>query len=644
MKEKSLFRKSLIFFFFASIPLVVCVSAAGMALMGVLHAQVFGNSLLATAQSFAAIMDPESAISAGKKENTYSSGEIHPSPAAVFVSRLSAASGYRVTLILPDGTVLAESSTQPEKMENHASRPEIYSAMQGKPSIVRRVSTTLGKAFLYAAVPVVKNGSPVAVLRLAATIPDIQSQLAPFRLTLIVATILASVVAAVASWIFSRQISLPLEDLATLAETRLAVSSGNTANISIHTLPASSTAASPSDPPHLRPETRQKPDMSRHAGIPAEISLLYRTIDAMSRELQSRIESARSQALRFSTILESMGEAVVALDPDLRIIIANPAAQRLGRIPGRSIEGLSILEAIRSPELEAFASECISSGGHTYRDIAFFETGETWYRVQASPFPFSRSGDAAERGAVLALSDITELRRLGKVRTEFVANVSHELRTPIHLIKGFAETLLAGEQQDPEIMTRFLGIIAKNADRMGNIVSDLLSLARLEQDSGSWLATERIEARTVIREALDATAPLLSARKTRIETDCPADLFMDANLGLLEQALANLIDNAAKYSPEASLVRVGAFAQENMVVFTVEDEGPGIPLRDLPHIFERFYRVDKARSRQSGGTGLGLAIVRHIAIVHKGSATAKSSFGHGSRFEIAIPASEISRE
>lgn len=636
MKSTSLFRKSLGFFLLASIPLAVCVSVAGMILMGQLHESTFRESLLASAKSFAVMIGSQgSETGSHTVESTQIPGStgISPLSAGNFARRVSAASGYRVTFILPDGSVLAESSAQPGSMSNHASRPEVASALLGKAAVAKRVSSTLDQVFLYAAVPIRDEKGVSAVLRLATALPDLKHQLAPFRMTLIVATLIASIAALYASWIFSRQISLPLEDLTVLAAQRLSISEdGESRGISLL-----SDSPSFNDSPATA-DIQKTGSLPTRLSMPREVSLLYESIDAMSAKLHAQVESARDQANRFSAILESMGEAVFALDSDLKIITANPAARKIARDPDMTREGSSFLDAIRSPELESISSECISTGKQKFRDIPLFGPGETWFRVHASPFPLTGSAGAQSRGVVLALTDITELRRLERVRTEFVANVSHELRTPIQLIKGFSETLLSPQAHETGQMRRFLEIIAKNADRMGNILSDLLSLARLEQDSDSWLATERIEASAVISEALDTEAPVLKARGTRIETDCPRGLFLDANLGLMEQALANLIDNAAKYSPESSLVRIKAGQHDGIVLFSVADEGPGIPLKDIPHLFERFYRVDKARSRQSGGTGLGLAIVRHIAIVHKGSAAVRSQSGKGSIFEIAIPA------
>jgi len=239
-------------------------------------------------------------------------------------------------------------------------------------------------------------------------------------------------------------------------------------------------------------------------------------------------------------------------------------------------------------------------------------------------------------GIVLAATDISVLKRLETMRTDFVANVSHELRTPIHLIRGFVETIRTGDLGD-EDSARYLEIIERNALRMERIVEDLLSLARLERDPSGWLSLESCLVEDISQAALGTVRGQAEAASIRLESDIPADLRLIANPGLVEQALTNLLENAVRYSPQSSTVRLEARRSDDSIEISVRDHGSGIPAPDLERIFERFYRADKSRDRKSGGTGLGLAIVRHIAIAHGGSARAESWSGEGSVFTLRLP-------
>jgi two-component system phosphate regulon sensor histidine kinase PhoR len=249
-----------------------------------------------------------------------------------------------------------------------------------------------------------------------------------------------------------------------------------------------------------------------------------------------------------------------------------------------------------------------------------------------------RDGSGAAMGAVIVLNDITRLRRLEAVRQDFVANVSHELKTPITSIKGFVETLLDDHEPSPENTRRFLKIIEKQANRLDAIIEDLLSLSRLEQSKGgASLKIERSRIMPIIEAAVELCQHQAEARSIRIQVECPADLAADVNPPLLEQGLVNLINNAVKYSEDGQSVFIHAYAEDEMLVIEVIDEGTGIHANELDRIFERFYRIDKARSRDQGGTGLGLSIVKHIAQVHAGTVSVSSTPGEGSTFTLRLP-------
>jgi two-component system phosphate regulon sensor histidine kinase PhoR len=254
-----------------------------------------------------------------------------------------------------------------------------------------------------------------------------------------------------------------------------------------------------------------------------------------------------------------------------------------------------------------------------------------------------QSGSREPEGVVLVLNDLTVLRRLETIRRDFVANVSHELRTPVQLVKGFAETLLGGALEDPDKARRFSEIIGRNAARMERLIDDLLSLAKLEQQERESLETKSESLRELVLEAIASVEYAAMGKNLKLELDCPEDIRVEVNGGLIVQAVFNLLDNAVKYSPAESQVRIRARRIDSRLRIEVRDQGPGIPAAQLPRLFERFYRVDKARSREQGGTGLGLAIVRHIAEVHGGSVGVESWEGEGSLFWIELDANAGAR-
>jgi two-component system phosphate regulon sensor histidine kinase PhoR len=532
----------------------------------------------------------------------------------------AAEGGYRVTLILPDGVVLADSEADPRGMENHKERPEVASALSGRPSVSRRRSATVGEELVYAAAPIYINrgdasapvrdvSGPIAgVLRLALHVPNFDRALASSRWTLALAALAFVVAAIAAAWAFSRMTSRPI---AALARAARSYGSG---------LAASTTEGA----------------LALSAADPEEMQVLASTLDSMASEINARIAAAESQGRELEAILDAMSEAVLALDSGLAIRIVNPAARTLFGLEGDST-GKRLLEATRSSALQEVAASCLESGQNEEAEISLFfpSSSERVFRALAAPLKGDARGGSG--GVVLVLGDITTLRRLERVRRDFVANVSHELRTPVQLVKGFAESLREGALEEPEQARRFVGIIERNAARMENLISDLLSLASLEREDGSRLKTELTSIESILEGARQAILPKAAGKGISVLVECDEELKAKAEAALLEQAVVNLIDNAVKYSPPDTTILVSAWGEEGFLLIEVRDQGFGIPASDLNRIFERFYRVDKARSRELGGTGLGLAIVKHIAIAHGGDVSVESWEGEGSTFRIRIP-------
>jgi two-component system phosphate regulon sensor histidine kinase PhoR len=525
------------------------------------------------------------------------------------VQRLGRASGTRITIISAGpwagslGTVMADSDASPGTMENHRDRPEIERALGGGVGQSVRHSATLGKDMMYVAIPARVSGETYAVVRAAVPLTAVDRALSSLNRRVTLAALLAAAVAAGLGLWASRRLVGELEAVREGAE-RLA--RGDLA----HTVPA--------------PNTR-------------EIGGLADSLNAMARELDERIVTITQQRNQLQAVLSSMSEGVLAFDSEQRVISLNEEAVRLLDVDPEEASQRTIEEVVRNPGLQRFVSDTLAGEGPAEADLVFHNgRQEQHLQVRGSVL---RDSDGEGVGAVVVLNDVTRLRRLEQIRREFVANVSHEIKTPVTSIKGFAETLLDGADDDPADRQRFLSIISGQADRLSALVDDLLSLSRLEQGGEQPpLAVEVGDLCVPLQVAVDVCSVKAAEKEISLVLTCPRELRARFDQSLIERAVVNLIDNAVKYSESGGNVQVQGLAHDGEVVISVRDDGCGIATEHLPRLFERFYRVDKARSRELGGTGLGLAIVKHVAQVHDGWVTVQSALGRGSTFEIHLPA------
>ena len=495
----------------------------------------------------------------------------------------------RLTVIAPDGRVVADSHADPSLMENHNSRPEVRQARaEGRGSDVRR-SETVRYDLMYFAL----RRDSETVVRSALPLTRVEEELGSLSQGLAVAFFLVVLAGAGVSFLLARWITRPLREIRGVAQ---AIASG---------------------------------DFSRRAPLSSsdEMGSVSAAINRMAEELSLRLERLAAESSKLEAVLSSLEEGVVALDPSGRIVRHNAAAARvLSLSPGRDSIGLPLWEAVRMPGLEALAR-----GGDGRHAV---EWGERALLLSFRPLP-------GAGGSVLVARDVTEERRYDRLRKEFVANVSHELRTPLSVIQGYVETLKDGALKDEENAPRFLESIEKNVLRLGTLVEDLLELSRLES-GGPLVKPVRVEPRALIEKVVEDLRPLADRKRQRLIVG-PSEGVLEVDPDLLERAVRNLVDNAIKYTPEGGSVTVWASGEADGVVFEVEDTGIGIPAEDLPRIFERFYRVDKSRSRDLGGTGLGLAIVKHVAQLHGGTVSVESRPGSGSVFRLRLPRSRVGR-
>lgn len=518
------------------------------------------------------------------------------------VKHLGRVSGARLTLILPRGKVVADSEEDPARMDDHATRPEIAAAMRDmQPRMSTRTSDTLRTELMYVAVPLASEGRLLAVVRAAVPATRLDEGLRSLQRSLAATAMFVAVLMLAASGWIARRVSRPLGVLAAGAE-RFA---------------------------------RGDLDHRLEVAGPLEVRVLAEKMETMAAQLRQRFDLISRQRNQQEAMLRGMVEGVLALDPEGRVLELNAAAATMLGIDPETARGRLIHETVRKPDLLDFIENVVQAGGPIAGDITLHVPEDRHFHVHgASLFDAQRD----RIGTLVVLHDVTRLRRLETIRRDFVANVSHELRTPITSIKGYAETLLDGALDDRADAERFVATILKQADRLIAIISDIFALSRIEDEAEK----KGIERRpSAIREAIESAVricqPQAEEKSIAFEIDVEEPLVAEINPPLVEQAVVNLLDNAVKYSPAGAKVRIVGRREDRYAVIRVIDQGCGIEAKHLPRLFERFYRVDKSRSRELGGTGLGLAIVKHIVAAHDGTVTVESRPGQGSTFSVYLP-------
>jgi two-component system phosphate regulon sensor histidine kinase PhoR len=514
---------------------------------------------------------------------------------------LGRSSGYRITVIRSDGRVAGDSEAQPAEMENHGDRPEVLQALKGQTGMSIRYSRTVRRDLMYVAVPLV--GSPAAgaeaCLRVSVPLREVEGLLNRLWPKLLWSGALIIAASALVSIVVARRFARPLLDLCEGAE-RFAVG---------------------------------KLDRRLGASRIVEVNAVAVAMNRMAAQWQDRIDTVTRQRDEQEALLGCMTEAVVAVDPGRRLIELNRAAVDVFGVEDAGWRGRELLEVIRNPDLDRLV-QLILTDGVTVEAPVDLPASDRYLQARGT---LLRGPAGTGAGAVIVLADVTRLRKMEALQRDFVANASHELKTPVTSIRGFADTLLDGAGEDPETRARFLKIIQRQSERLQSIIEDMLMLSKLEH--GTEADAEPLGAeplKPIIEAAVRDHHPAADAKRIAVEVACAPDLCVKADAHLLEQAVGNLIDNAVKYSGEGTLVRIACEAQGDKVAICVIDKGPGIPATHLPHLFERFYRVDKSRSRKLGGTGLGLAIVKHITLVHGGRAEVASRVGEGSTFTLTL--------
>ena len=499
------------------------------------------------------------------------------------------AAGARITVIDATGKVLADSEANPNTMENHASRPEFVAALQGQIGSATRLSKTIGVDLLYVAVPI-----PGGAVRMAYPLSSIREANREIRRDLLEGSAVAGLLALLLAFVATQSIGRRLLRITDFAER---VAAG---------------------------------DLSARIqeGAGDEIAHVASALDKTARKLEEGFSALENSRQTLETLLNSMQEAVIAVAQDERVLWANQRMERL--LPSGVRLGAPLVQSVRDPEILASVQTALTTRDVTMARAAKIFSGRV-FDVTAAPMPGG--------GAVAVLHDQTEIERVEKTRRDFIANVSHELRTPLTSIQGYAETLLESRGM-PNDLREFVEIIRKNAMRMARLTEDLLVLARVESGEQK-LNFQTAMPNQLLDDAVQTFHELALARGIELSVMNTASSAVLVDRDAIHQVFTNLIDNALKYGDQGGKVLVGACESEDGVQFYVRDFGSGISSEHLTRLFERFYRVDKARSLESGGTGLGLAIAKHVVRAHSGTIRAESELNHGSTFYFTLPRQSV---
>jgi len=524
---------------------------------------------------------------------------VPPSKLEDWCRRSQARAHAYVAVIDPQGTVLADSRGPASESASRSDLAEVQKALQGTTGTSVRPDPTLDEELYYLAAPLRYQGRPGYALQLAAPLADVQMATEALHNEVWVASLIALLLALGIAYFFSRSFTRRVNSLKAFAENL------------------------------------DKRSVAGRALVHEndELGDLGRSLDRTGARLRELVDRLSLESARRESILASMVEGVLAVDSELRITFCNDSFRRVVGSSESIPENQSLLEVLRDPELLSMFTHVLESRQPMKRRVRLAGAEGRSFEVQVTPLAGTVRG-----GAIAIFYDITDLERLERVRRDFVANVSHELRTPLTAISGYAETLLEGALEDQENNRKFVEIIKSHATRLGNIASDLLALSELESDRPP-AESRPVSVSAAVETALKIIEPAAQLRGVTVNRGKQDEAEVLAERGRLEQALVNLLDNAVKFNRRGGEVRLDVTREtEGNIRIVVADTGIGIPSTDLSRVFERFYRVDKARSREMGGTGLGLSIVKHVIERMNGTISMESQLGKGSTFTIRLPA------
>lgn len=520
---------------------------------------------------------------------------------------LKQSANARVTFIAADGTVLGDSDFVGQQLDNHLDREEIREATADAVGYSKRYSESTGGNMLYVAMPVKSGAEIVGFMRLSMGLEEIDKTVRNLWWGLLGGLLVVFFIAGLVSYRVAYQLTRPIEKI-----TRVA-----------------------------RQITKMNYKSRVYLRNRDEIGQLGEAINTMADSLQQQMHRILENESQLSGVLDNMVSGVVMVDEEGRIVLMNRSAEHIVGYDAKDMIGNRYDNARQPYELIQMIKQCIERGERIRGEMMFYFPEERILEVNLVPM---KAAEDEWLGLVIVLHDITAFRRLEKVRSEFVANVSHELKTPIAAVKGFAETLLTGAMNDKETAKSFLQIIYDESERLNRLIGDILELSKVESKRVP-LQFSPVHLNSFVEKTMEMLQSTASKKNIELEMKVSEELYLEADEDRLRQIMFNLLANGINYTPEGGKVKVEAWevpaaegeGDSEKICIVISDTGIGIPKKDLPRIFERFYRVDKARSRSSGGTGLGLSIVKHLVDLHKGTIRVESELGIGSRFILELP-------
>lgn len=517
------------------------------------------------------------------------------------VQDLSTSVKSRITVIDRDGQVLADSEDSPANMENHAERPEVKEVLQeGKKSgISTRFSDTLGFSMMYMAIPILQYDKVTGVVRVSLSLENIENAVRQLRATMTFVLLVALLLTAMIGMRIAKGIAKPIEEMIDVSERLKDKDYGA--------------------------RVRMQPK--------GELGQLATAINVLASSLKKQVEKIQENEQQLSGVLRNMTSGVLLVDKDGKILLVNRAIGKMLGLSAETFTGKLHVEVIKNAGLSRLIDQCLKEQAEIRDEIQIFFPDERILDAHLAPY-VGENGQL--KGMMAVLHDITDIRRLEKMRSEFIANVSHELKTPITSVKGFTETLLDGAMEDEEALHHFLTIIHKESDRLHRLINDILHLSKIEQDMVP-LELEPVNISEIVKHVADTVRKDVEKKGLELIIPDNREIWIEGQKDRIQQVVLNLVSNAVSYTPKGGKIWVSVVEGDNELEISVKDTGIGISKKDLPRLFERFYRVDKGRSRNSGGTGLGLAIVKHLVESHHGEIKVESEEGKGTTFTVILP-------
>ncbi len=511
----------------------------------------------------------------------------------------------RVTFINPAGQVIADSKVKPEdihKVENHLYRPEIQEALSGKVGRSKRISSTTEVNYIYVAVPLMLGEQLHIITRFAFPLTEVNRINFMLMQNVLIAALCGMIVATILGYRYVNNVTKPIKEITKTAQ--------NIANGALNN--------------------------RVYVNTSDEIKILADTFNIMTEKLNETISELWDKNTKLQSTLTSMNEALFAVDKSYKIMLMNPVAKVLFKIEDEQVMGKHILEVIRNNKLHDVLQDILNNSNIGQTEITIDYPEQKTLKIYTNYIRLDMDPNRII-GVMALIQDVTEMRKLEKMRSDFVTNVSHELKTPLTSIIGFIETLKNGAIDNEKVRSRFLDIIEIETERLSRLIDDLLSLSAIEHDRLNC-TKEKIRVNEVIREIRDIVEGLAKQKEIKLSFELDGSLpEIYGNPDWFKQMMINLVENAIKYTQEGGSVKLLAYRRYDNIFIAVKDTGIGIPKEDIPRLFERFYRVDKGRSKKAGGTGLGLAIVKHIVLSFAGEIKVNSELGKGSEFIIRIP-------